>query len=244
MDIEFWAPLLGRDPISMVSHLIGALLSLGGTVVLVRRARQNGLQGRAVGAYGLMMTLAFSASALFHFVDAESARYDFYNKLDHSAIFLMIAGTGTAAYGALSARWAERLTSALWGVSLLGMSLQLAFWSMPDWLTALIYLAVGWMGSLGVVAVGWGGERPVRLFLFGAGVFSFSAVVYAVGWPSLWGGVLGAHEVFHLLVLIGAAFHFRFVYRHCTSRIGIAAESFLSGERRGTAAEASPDPAV
>jgi hemolysin III len=217
MDMELWAPLLGRDPISMISHLLGAILSLGGTFVLVRKARQNGMRGHAVGAYGLMMTFAFGASALFHFVDAESGRYDFYNKLDHSAIFLMIAGTGTAVYGALRVQWSDRLTGALWTVSLLGMGLQLAFWSMPDWLTALIYLAVGWMGSLGVVAIGRGGERSLRLFLIGAAVFSVSAIVYAVDWPSLG---MGAHEVFHLLVLVGAAFHFRFVYRHCTTRTG------------------------
>lgn len=228
MDIELWAPLLGRDPISMVSHLVGAILSLGGTGVLVRQARQNGMRGVAVGAYGLMMTFAFSASALFHFVDAESARYDFYNKLDHSAIFLMIAGTGTAVYGALRAQWADRLTGALWTVSLLGMGLQLAFWSMPEWLTAVIYLVVGWMGSLGVVAIGRGGERSLRLFLIGAGVFSFSAVVYAVDWPSLW---MGAHEVFHLLVLIGAGFHFRFVYRHCTSPTGGTPGVVLGADR-------------
>ncbi len=140
----------------------------------------------------------------------------------------MIAGTGTAVYGALRAQWSDHMTGALWTVSLLGMGLQLAFWSMADWLTALIYLAVGWMGSLGVVAIGRGGERSLRLFLIGAGVFSVSAVVYAVDWPSL--GV-GAHEVFHLLVLVGATFHFRFVYRHCTTRTGGERPGFPGIER-------------
>lgn len=219
MSIDFWV-LLGRDPISMMSHLVGAFLSLGATVVLVRRARKNGMTGLGVGTYGLMMTLAFSASALFHFVAADSSRFDLYNKLDHSAIFLMIAGTGTAVYGAIRARWTDRLTGGLWLAAFLGMGFQLAFWTIPDWITAAIYLAVGWMGSLGVVVVGRQIDgRPVRLFLLGAAVFTVSALVYAADWPSVWGDVLGAHEVFHLLVLVGAAFHFRFVYRHCTTRV-------------------------
>jgi channel protein (hemolysin III family) len=177
-----------------------------------------------------MMTLAFSASALFHFVAADSPRFDLYNKLDHSAIFLMIAGTGTAVYGAIRARWTDRLTGLLWVVTLLGMGLQLKFWTIPDWVTATIYLVVGWVCSLGVVAVGGRIDgQSVRLFLLGAGVFTVSALVYAADWPSVWGDVLGAHEVFHLLVLVGAAFHVRFVYRHCTTRVASGpAVSFAS----------------
>lgn len=218
MNVDAWISLLGRDPFSMMSHLVGALLSLVGTWVLVRRARRNGMKGAGVGVYGLMMALAFSASALFHFVESGSPRIEFYNKLDHSAIFLMIAGTGTAIYGALQVRWADHLTGALWGVALLGIALKLAFWSMPDWLTAVIYLTVGWLGSLGVLVIAQVvADRPVRLFLSGAGAFTVGAVVYAVEWPSIWAGVIGPHGVFHLLVLIGAACHFGFVYRHCTT---------------------------
>lgn len=216
MDTDLWTILLGRDPVSMGSHLVGALLSVAATYVLLRRVRRNGATGVGVGTYGLMMTLAFSASALFHYVDPGSPRYELYNKLDHVAIFLMIAGTGTAIYSALQARWTDYLTGALWGCALLGILLQLTYWSMPEWSTAMIYLIVGWLGSLGVVGIRWTREsRPVGLFLLGALVFSLGAVVYAVGWPSIWTGVIEAHEVFHGLVLMGAALHYGFVYRHC-----------------------------
>ena len=70
MGIELWGLSLGRDPVSMGSHLLGALLSVGATYVLLRRARRNGRSGLGVGTYGVMMTLAFSASALFHYVEA------------------------------------------------------------------------------------------------------------------------------------------------------------------------------
>ena len=229
-----WTTLLGRDPFSMGSHLVGALLSLAATYVLVRRARRGGMTGVGVGTYGVLMTLAFSASALFHYVDAGSPRYEFYNKLDHVAIFLMIAGTGTAIYAALRARWTTMLTAALWGCAVLGIALKLAFWSMPDWLTAGIYLVVGWLGSLGVVALGRSvEERPTHLFMVGAGVFTMSAVVYAADWPTIWTGVVDAHGVFHVLVLLGAAFHYGFVYRHCTTPVeGVRTPSVERGDGR------------
>lgn len=218
MDISLGLTSLGRDPFSMLSHLFGAIISLGATFVIVRRARRNGMRGLGVGIYGVLMAVAFSASALFHYVDAGSPRYELYNKLDHVAIFLMIAGTGTAIYAALHTRWADRLTGALWAFSLLGIGFKLTFWTMPDWLTSMIYVVVGWLGSLGVVAMRWGGrKRPVHLFVLGGIVFTMGAAVYAVGWPSVGGGLISAHGVFHVLVLLGAALHYAFVFRHCTT---------------------------
>ncbi len=221
MGTDTWIISLGRDPFSMGSHLLGALLSVVATYVLVRRARRMGMRGVGATTYGLLMTLAFSASALFHYVDGSSPRYELYNKLDHVAIFLMIAGTGTAIYAALQSWWTTYLTGGLWGCALLGIMLKLTFWSMADWLTAGIYLTVGWLGSLGVLVIGRRTDkRSVRLFILGGLAFSLGAAVYAAEWPTLWTGIIGAHEVFHIFVLLGAALHYGFVYRHCTVPLG------------------------
>jgi len=164
MDSNLWSVLLGRDPFSMGSHLLGALLSLGATFVLIRRARRSGMPGLGAATYGVSMTLLFSFSALFHYVEASSPRYALYNKLDRVAIFLLIAGTGTVIYTALQARWTSYLTGALWGCAAAGILLKLTFWSMPDWLTAGIYVLFGWLGSVGVVAIA--GRRPIVPFTF------------------------------------------------------------------------------
>lgn len=208
---------LGRDPVSMLTHLAGAACSLIGTLVLVRHARRSGLRGIGVGVYGLMMVLTFSCSALFHYIDASSPHFQFFNKLDHSAIFFMIAGTGTAIYGSIQAGWAPVLTAMLWTVAIGGSTLQLFLWPLPDGLSAFLYVTIGWLGSVGVLAIGHRSRwRKIHSFLIGAAVFSAAAVVYAVEWPSLWGGRIDSHAVFHVLVLLGAAFHAEFVYRHCT----------------------------
>ena len=216
--IEIFSIGLGRDPFSMASHLLGALLSLVATWVLFRRARREGLHGRGVLVYGLMMTFTFTASALFHYVDPASPRLELYKRLDHAAIFLMIAGTGTAIYASIRTSWANRLIAALWVLTLIGLVVKLSWWSMSIWMTALIYLVVGWISCMGLIAiareVGW---RHLWLFFLGGIIFSVGAIVFATGWPVVWTGVVEAHELFHVLVLIGAAMHYGFIYQYCTA---------------------------
>jgi len=206
-----------REPFSTVSHAFGALVALGATVVLVRRARGQGRPGWAMAVYGGTVVLAFTASALFHYVETSPSRLDLYGKIDHVAIFLLIAGTGTAIYSALEARWADHLLALTWGLTLLAIVVELTVDSLGGWKIAVIYLTVGWTCSLGLFATAqFAPWRRLRSFVIGALVFSVGAVVFATEWPVLWPGVIEDHEVFHVLVLIGEAFHFHFVYRYCT----------------------------
>jgi hemolysin III len=206
-----------REPFSTLSHGLGALVALWGTAVLVLHARRQGRTGWAVAVYGVTVVLTLSASALFHYVDAPPARVALYGKIDHIAIFLLIAGTGTAIYSALDARWANHLLGLTWGLTVLAIGAELTVDALEGWKIAGVYLTVGWASSLGLFATArFASWRRLRSFLAGALAFSVGAVVFATEWPVLWPGVIEGHEVFHVLVLIGEAFHFHFVYRYCT----------------------------
>jgi hemolysin III len=209
-----------RDPVSALSHLVGALLALWATVALVRRARQRGLGRwgvRRMAAYGVTLVFVFGASTAFHFPLWPPEELVLLQKLDHAAIFLTIAGTCTAIYGAVRVRWTTYLTVATWVVAVAGGVLKMLVWPMPLWLTAVIYLALGWTAGAGLIAL-TGRMEPAhkRLVLGGMATFTLGAVVFAMDWPVLWQGVVEAHELFHLFVLAGAALFFAFVYRFCT----------------------------
>lgn len=209
-----------REPFSALSHLLGALLGLVATVALVRRARKRGLGRwgvRRMAAYGLTLVFVFAASAAFHFPTWPKEDLVLLKKLDHAAIFLTIAGTCTAIFGAVRTRWATYLTVATWLAAVIGGVLKMLIWPMPLWLTAAIYLAVGWTAASGLVAL-MSEMEPVhkRLLAGGSAAFTVGAGVFAAQWPVLWRGVLEAHELFHVLVLAGAALFFTFVYRFCT----------------------------
>lgn len=206
-----------REPFSTLSHALGALLALGATVVLVRRAREQGQKGRAVAVYGATVVLALVASAVFHYVTVPPGRLDVYGQIDHTAIFLVMAGTGTAIYSALESRWADQLVIATWGLTILAIVVKLTVESLGDWGTIIIYLAVGWTCSMGLFVMAQSANwRRLRSFVAGALVFSLGAVVFATEWPVVWPGIIEGHEVFHVLVLIGEAFHFHFVHQYCT----------------------------
>lgn len=226
--ISYWGI---RDPFSMLSHLLGAVLGLIATIFLVHRARKNGLKGQAVAVYGITVVLAFSASALFHYVDESAARLTMFKKIDHAAIFLMMAGTGTAIYGTLGARWAEKLIAATWATCIIALAIKLLVWPMALWATASIYLTVGWVSSMGlftvISALDW---QRLRLYLIGAAVLTVGAIVFATHWPVLWPGVIEGHEVFHVLVLIGVGFHVRFVYLYCTCPEALSASTLDTPE--------------
>lgn len=210
--ISYWGI---RDPVSMLTHLVGALIALVATMVLVQRVRREGRRGRAVVVYGTCVVVALAASAAFHHVEATSQRFVLFLKIDHAAIFLVVAGTGTAIYEAVGSRWSDALIVATWGVSLAAITIKLLIWPMTPWMTAMIYVGVGWTSSagLGIAHVSW---RQLYHFMVGAVVLTLGAIVFATEWPVLWPGVIEGHEVFHVLVIIGLGFHGRFVFEHCT----------------------------
>ncbi len=206
-----------REPFSTLSHGLGALVAAVATVVLVRKARSNGVMGRAVGVFGTTVVLAFSASALFHAVTVPPDRLELYGNIDHAAIFLLVAGTGTAIYSMLETQWADQLLAATWGLTILGITAKLSFDSLEGWETAAMHLTVGWVCGIGIFALAFSDHwRRLRSFVVGAIFFTIGAVVFATEWPVLWPGVIEGHEVFHVLVLAGEVFHFHFVYRYCT----------------------------
>lgn len=209
-----------REPFSALSHLLGALLGGVATIALVRRAQKRGLGRwgvRRMVAYGLTLVFVFAASTAFHFPTWPPEKLVLLKKLDHAAIFLTIAGTCTAIYGAVRTRWTTYLTAATWGVAVVGGVLKMLIWPMPLWLSAVIYLAVGWTAASGLIAL-VSEMEPVHkhLLVGGSAAFTIGAGVFIAKRPVLWRGVLEGHELFHVLVLAGAALFFVFVYRFCT----------------------------
>ena len=189
-----------------VFHLWAFAAAVAAGIVLVVLA-DGPLEMFSTWVYAVALAAMFGCSALYHrFPWKSAARRLWARRLDHSMIFVFIAGTYTP-FALLSfegkTRWLVLLT--VWLGAVLGLALELIWVDSPRWLHALAYLAVGWVGVLAVPqlfsAVGVAGAV---LVLVGGGLYSVGAVVYAARWPNPFPSTLGFHEVFHLLVVAAA----------------------------------------
>ena len=161
--------------------------------------------------YAAALAAMFGASALYHrFPWKSAAKRVWARRLDHSMIFVFIAGTYTP-FALLAfdgtTRWV--VLAAVWVGALLGLVLELVWLDSPRWLRAAAYLAVGWVGILVVPQLFSGiGVLGAILVLIGAALYSLGAVIYATQWPDPFPLTLGFHEIFHLMVVAAAVSQF------------------------------------
>ncbi len=195
--------LSAAERFNSASHFAGALLALAALVALVWRAAGSGDRTRLAGLaiYGSSLLALYTASTLYHAFEGRVKL--FLRKLDHLAIYLLIAGTYTP-FALLKLRDSLGLTLlvVIWVLAALGIVIE--FLPVTRALSVGLYLAMGWL-ALGVI-------RPLALALDGAGLawvlagglcYTLGTVFYAFDkrWPA-------AHGVFHVFVLAGSVSHF------------------------------------
>ena len=164
----------------------------------------------AAAIYAGAVSALLGTSALYHRVTWRPSARRWMRRLDHSMIFVLIAGTYTPmALLALKGALASTILIVLWLGVLGGMVFKLVWIDAPKWVFALVYVTLGVvtaavMGEL-PAAIGWLGAAGLAL---GGLLYVLGAVVYASGRPNPWPKVFGYHEVFHSLVLAAAALHY------------------------------------
>ena len=193
-----------------VSHEWAFFVSLGAGGALVAAA-PTPRATLAVAIYAASLSALLGVSALYHRVDWQRPEIRrWMRRLDHSMIFLLIAGTTTPfAVLVLDGPWAKALLIAVWAGAAAGIVVELIWVEAPKWVTTIIYLSVGWIGALGfpgiVVSAGVGAGA---LIAAGGVLYTTGAIVYARQRPDPNPAVFGYHEIFHLLVIAAAAAHF------------------------------------
>lgn len=197
---------LFRDPFSGLSHGVAGLASIFGAIVLVHLAHGEPLRQLVFAAYGGGMVLQFFASAAYHLYNGPESGREWLHRLDHAAIFVLIAASYTAIAGVVLAGWARwAILGTVWGVAVVGVVLKLAVGIGPRRLAVVPYLAMGWVAVF-VIHRMWAVLPPAAMaWLVGGGLlYSAGGVVYARKWPDPWPEVFGFHELWHLFVIGGA----------------------------------------
>ncbi len=192
-----------------VMHQYAFFISLitGAVLILAAPTREATV---AVSVYAGATAALFGVSALYHRRNWSPAARRRMRRLDHSMIFMLIAGTYTPiCLLALDGAWSVTILSVVWGGALAGIILKVVWIDAPGWLVALVYVLLGWAGvaALPVIAANVGGAA-LALIVIGGVLYSVGAVVYARKRPDPVPAVFGYHEVFHTLVTAAAAVHY------------------------------------
>jgi hemolysin III len=194
-----------------VIHRWAFPVSLLAGLLLILFAANTGQERLALGIYAVSLSALLGTSALYHGVDwTRPAVRRWMRRLDHSMIFVLIAGTVTPfAMLMLDGPLATGLLIAVWGGALAGTIVEVVWIDAPKWVSAIVYVAVGMIGAVAFPAIiAEAGPVAGALILGGGALYIAGAVVYALQRPDPSPAVFGYHEVFHVLVVAAAGAHF------------------------------------
>jgi len=205
-----WINSKFRDPFSALSHLAGAVIALLGCFALLIWGGTTPTRITALVIYALCLVGLFSASGIYHTVIAAPEKIKIFRKIDHSAIYLLIAGSYTPfCLIAFQGFWRWGLLAIIWTLAAAGIVTKIFIINTPRWLTAGLYILMGW---LSVSAAGEFLRRlPPQSFgwlLAGGILYTLGALIYITKKGDFFPGVFGFHELWHIFVLLGAAAHF------------------------------------
>jgi hemolysin III len=190
-------------------HQAAFFLACGACSMLIMKA-QNMTATIACGIYSFGLVFLFGISALYHRVNWKTESRKWMRRLDHSAIYLLIAGTFTPiCLLALPDVSGKKLLITIWSIAFLGILQSLFYVNAPKWLSATLYVIAGYM-ILPYFAELKNSIGTIHLVLLTTGgiVYTLGAITYALKRPVLKPEIFGYHEVFHILVIVGATFHF------------------------------------
>jgi hemolysin III len=199
-----------REPVSGLTHLGAAVAAAAGLALLLLAGRDSLVKELSLAVYGASLVLMFSASAAYHLVKAKPEVVRLLRKVDHSAIYLLIAGTYTPiCLHFFSGFWQWGMVAVIWTLAILGILVKLFMMNAPRWLAAGLYLLMGWLALAAAREIPAAMPPGALLALLLGGVFfTVGAVVYITRRPDLRPGAFGFHEVWHIFVILGCLCHF------------------------------------
>jgi hemolysin III len=206
--VEAPLPTRTKPLLRGVSHELAAGVALAGLVALVWIAPGPRARTAAL-VYGMSLVALFSVSALYHRPVWGARALLWMRRLDHSAIFLLIAGTFTPLCLLLGDARAHAMLAVVWAGAGVGILRALLWPKAPRALATALYLLLGWAAVPLVPAMYRElGPGPLALLAAGGLLYSVGAVIYATRRPDPFPRVFGYHEIFHALVITAAGLHY------------------------------------
>jgi hemolysin III len=195
----------GEEVANSVTHGVGWLLSVAGLATLVTIAARTGGATRVISCsiFGTTLVLLYAASTLYHALPSERAKHIF-RVFDHSAIFLLIAGTYTPlSLVSLGGSWGWSLFGSIWFLAAVGVFLNTLAHGRWRWFSITLYVTMGWLVVVAIKPL-VAALEPSSLVLVVSGGLAYTLGLVFYGWKRL----PYAHAVWHVFVLAGSVLHY------------------------------------
>ena len=202
-----------KEPFSAVSHAIGAVLAILALILLIRESIDPTKQYDST-----RQKILYTASAIYHWLHLAPKYVKWLQTMDHAMIHVLIASTYTpVCLIPLRGVWGWSLLGMIWSLAIFGILLNIFWKNLPDWFSVTFYIFMGWLSVIAIWPMIQTLQIGALVWIFLGGFFyTIGAIIHSLKKPNPIPNVVGAHEIFHLFVLLGSAAHFWVMYNYIT----------------------------
>lgn len=208
-----------REPFNGLSHLFGAVLGAIALIAMMMKGVTLGastLTFTALTLFGVSMILLYASSAIYHMVIAKDHVIHMLRRLDHSMIYLLIAGTyAPFCLIALKGTTGYVLFSMISLMAFFGILFKMIWFNCPRWISTALYIGMGWIiVFLGAPLAEILGTQGLFFLILGGILYTIGGVIYGLKPNISFIQKLGFHEIFHIFILLGTISHFICVFAY------------------------------
>jgi hemolysin III len=199
-----------KEPVNTWTHFISFVAAIVGLVFLIIMSRNNISKLITMMIYGLSMILLYGASSIYHWVQTTPKKELLLKKIDHIAIYFLIAGSYTPVfYYGLEGAWRWAMLISVWSLALIGMALKIWFIHAPRYVSAGFYVSLGWIALVPFLQlIKHLPQGAIILMAVGGVIYTMGAIIYATKIFDFFPKRFGFHEIFHLFIAAGSIVHF------------------------------------
>ena len=206
-----------REPINSITHWIGAILAIFALIAMLVKGISKDISTIGLVSiiiFGASMILLYSISATYHSVISTDKVINAFRRLDHSMIFLLIAGSyAPFCLIGLGNKIGKIFFGIMIGVAVAGVIFKMCWFNCPRWLQTALYIAMGWSAVFVIKPLSMSiSIEPIVWLIVGGVLYTIGGVLYGLKPKKLQFGMFGFHEIFHIFIILGSLSHFISVY--------------------------------
>ena len=208
-----------REPINSITHFVGAGLSFIALIAMLIKVAISDpsiISILSVTIFGISLTLLYATSGTYHGIISTEKVIKYFQKLDHSMIFVLIAGSyAPFCLISIGDKFGFTMFLIMITLAIVGIIFKLCWFNCPCWVDSVMYIGMGWLALFMI--------KPLAAILSGISLFwlvlggilyTIGGIIYATKSKKLTIGNWGFHEIFHIFILLGSLSHFICVYTY------------------------------